>query len=254
MPSIYVGFDPRETAAFAVCVNSIARRLSTYIPIYGLVLSDLQRAGLYTRPIETRPSAADKPVMWDTISDAPMSTQHANARFLVPHIARMVNAPHARGGWALFMDGDMMVTSDLSRMFESLDSQYAVYCVKHRHEPEPGVKMDGQQQTRYARKNWSSFMAFNLGHPSNRALTPALVNSVPGRDLHRFCWLKDDEIGELDQSYNFLVGHSDPEIAPDVIHFTDGVPDMAGYENVPFAGAWREELNAWARGNLVLPA
>jgi hypothetical protein len=120
--------------------------------------------------------------------------------------------------------------------------------VKHQFAPPAGVKMDGQRQTQYSRKNWSSFLIFNCGHPSNRCLTSSvdMANTLPGRDLHRFCWLRDDEIGEIDASWNFLVGHSDPEIDPDVVHFTDGVPDMPGYENVPFADEWRGERNRWA--------
>lgn len=215
-------------------------------PVYGLVLADLQKAGLYSRPIEWRKSAADRPIMWDVISDAPMSTEHANSRFLLPHLARF--------GWALFMDGDMLVRGNVGTMMRNLDPGFAVYCVKHSFDPPVGVKMDGQTQTRYARKNWSSFMVFNCDHPANRALTPEMVNTLPGRDLHRLCWLDDELIGELDQSWNFLVGHTDPEIDPDVVHFTDGVPDMPGYENVAFANEWRAARNAWAMGALSLPS
>ncbi len=240
--SIWVGWDPREAAAFAVAKSSIQKYLTRPIPVYGLVLNDLVRRGLYMRPTEIRPSAADRPVMWDVISDAPMSTQHANARFLVPHLAGH--------GWALFMDGDMLVRDNLARVFEGLDSSKAVYCVKHRYEPPPGIKMDGQEQTRYARKNWSSFLIFNCDHEANRKLTVPMVNAVPGRDLHRFCWLNDDEIGELGPEYNFLVGHSSLSVEPRVVHFTEGLPDMAGYENVEYADEWRSERDEWARGPL----
>lgn len=236
--SIYIGWDPREADAFAVARQTARYHLNTPVPIRGLVLSDLQEAGLYTRPLEYRASAADRPVMWDVISDAPMSTQHANARFLVPYLAKE--------GWALFMDGDMMVRANLNQVFEGLDRSKAVYCVQHRHEPEPGVKMDGQYQTRYARKNWTSFIIFNCDHPSNRKLTVEAVNTLPGRDLHRLCWLDDSEIGALDPCWNFLVGHTDPSIEPKVVHWTDGVPSMAGYENAPYADEWRAELMRWA--------
>jgi hypothetical protein len=74
-----------------------------------------------------------------------------------------------------------------------------------------------------------------------------MVNSAPGRDLHRLCWIKDDDlIGELSPEWNWLVGESSPEVHPSVIHFTSGLPDMPGYENVAFAAEWREELNRWA--------
>src|SRR6266404_4304607 len=98
--SIWIGWDPREAAAFAVARASCRRHLTRPIPIRGLLLEDLQKAGLYTRAIEYRPSAADKPIMWDVVSDAPMSTQHACARFFVPMLAKT--------GWALFCDGDVM--------------------------------------------------------------------------------------------------------------------------------------------------
>jgi hypothetical protein len=237
--SIYVGWDPREADAFAVACRSIRRHLNTPYPIYGLVLADLQKKGLYTRPIEYRPSAADRPVMWDVVSDAPQSTEHANARFLVPHLAKK--------GWAMFTDGDVLARANLGRMLEELNPHYAVYCVKHQHVPAGTLKMDGQVQTSYSRKNWSSVMVFNCEHPANKSLTPELFNTIPGRDLHRMCWLRDDEIGELPPEYNFLVGHTDPAIDPKIVHFTDGTPAMPGYENVPFADEWRSELSRWAR-------
>lgn len=230
--SIYVGWDPREADAFAVAMSSIARRLSAPIPLHSLVLAVLESQGLYRRPTQWRPGPASRPVMWDIISDAPMSTEHANARFLVPHLAKE--------GWALFLDGDMLVRSDLAEVFEGLDPAKAVYCVQHRQTPSGSVKMDGQVQAAYARKNWSSFCIFNADHPANRALTVDLVNSAPGRELHRFCWLADDLIGALDPTWNVLVGPEEPKVA----HFTHGLPDMAGYEDVPFAAEWREELAA----------
>lgn len=236
--SIFIGWDPREAAAFAVCRHSIKRHLSQDIPVHGLVLDDLKAKGLYQRPMEWRKSALDKPIMWDVISDAPMSTEHANARFLVKHLAQE--------GWALFCDGDVLWRHDPVELFNSLDPKYAVYCVKHRHEPPPGIKMDGQEQTRYARKNWTSVLAINCDHVANRSLTLDVVNKAPGRDLHRLFWIADCDIGELDPSWNYLVGHTDPSIEPKAVHFTDGVPDMAGYESVEYADVWREELNAWA--------
>jgi lipopolysaccharide biosynthesis glycosyltransferase len=240
--SIWIGWDPREAAAFAVARHSIRRHLTQAIPIFGLVLDYLRASGLYSRPMEWKQSAADKPIMWDTISDAPMATEHACARFLVPYLAK--------SGWALFVDGDTLFRGNVGHLFEQLDESKAVYCVHHRHEPQPGMKMDGQNQTKYSRKNWSSFLVFNCDHPSNKALTLELINTVPGRDLHRFCWLKDSEIGELGPEWNFLVGHTDPSVEPKVVHFTEGLPDMPGYEAQAYANEWREARNSWAQGAL----
>ena len=63
---IFIGYDPRETAAFAVARHSINRHSSVKLPVYGLVLSSLCAVGLYSRRIERREG-----VMWDVISEAP---------------------------------------------------------------------------------------------------------------------------------------------------------------------------------------
>lgn len=242
--SIWIGWDPREAAAFAVARSSIRRHLTQPIPVRGLILDDLVSSGLYTRPTSMKINGEGRAEMVDLLSaradyDGRIATQHANARFLVPHLAG--------SGWALFMDGDMLVRGNLARMFSSLDPSKAVYCVKHRHDPTSGMKMDGQVQTRYAQKNWSSFIVWNVNHKANAALTLDLINTAPGRDLHALCWIKNDDlIGELPVAYNWLAGHSDPAIDPVVVHHTDGVPDMPGYENAPFSQEWREELRRWA--------
>jgi hypothetical protein len=243
--SIWIGWDPREAAAFALARYSVRRHLTQAIPIRGLILSDLQKAGLYTRPTEITVNGDGRRQLIDVLSkregyDGRISTEHACSRFLVPHLAK--------SGWALFMDGDMLVRGNLARMFEKLNPRFAIYCVKHVHEPEQTTKMDGQLQTRYSRKNWSSFMVFNCEHPANRALTVEMVNAVPGRDLHRFCWIDDEEvIGELSPEWNYLVGCSQKVENPKVIHFTLGPPDMAGYDNCEFSDEWRSQQIEWAK-------
>jgi lipopolysaccharide biosynthesis glycosyltransferase len=232
--SIWIGFDPREAAAYAICRDSIRRNLTQPIPIHGVVLDDMRRDGLYTRPIEFRDGQ-----LYDPISAAPMSTEFAISRFFVPTMAER--------GWALFMDCDMLVRTSLVRLFESLDPRYAVYCVKHSHVPNEIVKMDGQTQTKYPRKNWSSFCVFNCDHTANKRLNVRSLNKLPGRDLHAFCWLHDDEIGELGPEWNYLVGISQETIRPNVIHYTKGGPWMDGFEEVEFADQWNEALRVWAR-------
>jgi hypothetical protein len=233
MHSIWLGFDPRETAAYAVAKYSIDRWLTQPIPVKGIVLDRLKQRGLYYRPTERRDGR-----LWDTISEAPMATEFAISRFLTPLLAKK--------GWALFADCDVMARRSLVRLFELADPNYAVMCVKHSHEPPEGVKMDGQAQTRYARKNWSSVVLFNAEHPSNKLLTVEMVNRLPGRDLHRFCWLEDREIGELPAEWNYLVGHTQIDGEPALVHFTEGLPSMPGYEDVPYANEWRTTLHQWA--------
>ena len=237
---IYIGSDPREASAFAVARESLKRRLTVPFPVSGLVLDVLKAQGIYWRPTEKRLGK-----LWDVISQAPMSTEFAISRFLVPHLNG------GRGGYELFMDCDMLVKGNVCRLFDEIrqkGERKAVWCVKHEHIPTSTTKMDGQEQTFYTRKNWSSFMVFNCDHPANKRLTLELVNSARGRDLHNFCWLQDDEIGELDPKWNYLVGHTElpANVEPKVIHYTDGGPWFHGFENVEYANDWRSELNRWA--------
>ena len=231
--TIYIGYDPREEAAFGVCLSSLLSRMSEPIPVHKLALGELRARGLYTRPTTHKGNHLIDMLSARDDYDGAMSTEHAIARFFVPLLAK--------SGWVLFMDGDMLVRDDICKVFEGLDDTKAVYCVQHDHRPPTDAKMDGQIQTRYYRKNWSSFLIFNCDHPAHKCL-PKIVNDIPGRDLHAFGWLEDEEIGKLDQKWNYLVGWTDARVEPAVVHFTEGLPDMPGYSNVAYADEWRAEL------------
>jgi hypothetical protein len=241
---IFIGFDPREYAAFAVAKESI-RQFDRHVLINGLVLSDLQERGLYTRPTTMRLGK-----LWDEISGAHMSTEFANSRFLIPEIVRRQTMDWSPGGWALFMDCDVMARVNLSgpgQLREQLDDDKAVMCVKHDHQPFGNIKMDGQEQTAYPRKNWSSVMAINCDHDANKLLTMELVNSRPGRDLHAMCWLKDEDIGELGPEWNWIPGVSDSAVVPKLVHWSEGGPWFENFKNVPYADEWRYHLTRLAR-------
>ena len=125
------------------------------------------------------------------------------------------------------------------------DDQYALMCVKHDYVPKDSVKMDGQKQVAYPRKNWSSCILWNCGHESNQILTPQIVNSeyVSGAFLHRFQWLDDREIGELPLEWNWLEGEYDkPENPPAVIHYTNGGPWFEECQDVDYADLWNESI------------
>jgi hypothetical protein len=238
--SIYLGFEPRQPEAYAVARHTFSRS-SGPIKVRGLNLVDVREAGLYRRETTI---VDDR--LYDVISEHPMATEHAISRFLTPILAKE--------GWALFSDCDVMKRAgpslwDLMLLAERNHSDEAIVCVKHDYTPTTETKMDGQVQSLYGRKNWSSFMLFNCDHPANRALTVDLINSVPGRDLHRFCWLEDESlIGELEPSWNFLVGHTSPTVEAWVAHFTEGLPDVPGFEDCAYADEWRQAYREWVRG------
>ena len=80
-----------------------------------------------------------------------------------------------------------------------------------------------------------------------------MVNSLPGRDLHRFCWLKDDEIGELPPEWNYLVGITPMTVKPKLLHFTEGFPVFPGYEAGPWADVWLKSWRVWTPRGLRIP-
>ena len=137
----------------------------------------------------------------------------------------------------------MLARANLYELKSLLDDSKAVLCVQHDHRPSFNVKMDGQEQTSYPRKNWSSVMAINVDHPANDALTIELVNAKPGRDLHRFCWLDETDVGALPPEWNVLVGHTDEVRDPKIVHFTDGGPWFEAFRNVPYADEWFSVLD-----------
>lgn len=243
--SIWIGYDSREATAFAVAVHTI-RRFDRYTPIFGVVLADLQERGLYRRPTRTIINGDGRQHLIDELSirddyDGTITTEHANARFLVRHLVKERTKLGEPLGWALFTDCDVMWRASPDHLFALADPSKALMCVHHDHRPTEKVKMDGQVQTIYPRKNQSSVKLINCDHPANAALTIDLFNTLPGRDLHRFCHLDDTEIGELPPEWNYLVGFSKlPEgVEPKLVHFTRGLPDMAGWENQEYADEWR---------------
>jgi hypothetical protein len=235
MLEIVAGWESREAIGHSVCQFSAIRRTTEPLCFIPLMEKPLRFRGLYQRPHEDRNGQ-----LWDVISDAPMATTFAVSRFLTPWLAT--------ADWVLSCDfADMLFMADPAKLFAHADERFAVQVVKHRYQPSESLKMDGQAQTVYARKNWSSVILWNRKHRSNWRLTEKMVNTLPGRDLHRFCWLKDHEIGDLPSEWNWLVG-AEPEyetlgdVKPALLHYTSGLPTMRGYESGPWVREWRQEL------------
>jgi lipopolysaccharide biosynthesis glycosyltransferase len=227
---VYVGYDSREDIAWQVCRFSLLRHASSSVEIYPLKQLTLRELGLYTR----EPDRA--------------STEFSLTRFLTPYIA-------AHEGWTLFVDCDFVFTTDILQLLEGRDRRKAVYVVKHNYTPAKTIKMDGQVQTSYPRKNWSSFMLFNNAHPQVRALTPEVVNRESPGFLHRFMWIDDEAlIGELPLAWNFLEGeYPKPERLPNAIHYTNGGPWFPNHQNVTYADLWVAERDRYLAASARTP-
>lgn len=238
---VYIGWDPRETVAWQVAQASLLRNCGGHVLVHKLALQELRDRGLYRRPTTVREDGR----LIDEVSrtadyDGSMSTEHACARFFLPYLLRhFVDA-----SWVMFMDGDVLLRGDVCEAFmHCQDQSKALWCVQHQHKPARNTKMDGCVQTSYRRKNWSSVMILNMAHPAHRRLTLENLNTLPGRDLHAFYWLFDEEIGRLPHRWNYLVGYNKPigGDSPKLVHFTEGLPNMPGYEACEYADEWWAE-------------
>lgn len=216
---IFVGYDIREDIAYQVCEYSLKKHqpLAEVIP---LKQKEVREAGLYTRPV-------------DPLS----STEFTFTRFLVPYLSDY-------RGWAVFVDCDFVFIGDVSQLFDLADDRYAVLVVKHNYTPKESIKMDGCKQLSYPRKNWSSMILWNCSHPSNRQVDLNMVNTQTGQYLHRFQWLKDEEIGELRPEWNWLVDwYEEPRDGyPKALHYTEGGPWFQEYRRCQYHEIWKEYL------------
>lgn len=223
---VFIGHDTREQVAYDAAKHSIAK-YNADLQISGIYLNVCKSSGLYYRPTATKNGH-----LFDIFSNAPMATEFALTRFLVPWLAPK------NCKWALFMDCDIIARCDLMDVMKLADPKYAVMCVKHDVEHGVGKKMDDCKQTSYKRKNWSSVVLWNLEHPANKRLTLREVNTVKGLHLHQFFWLKDHEIGELPNEWNHLVGLLPCNKDAKIVHYTLGTPNLIGYENCEHSNEW----------------
>ena len=217
---VFIGWDSREQDAYDVCIKSLKEHASEELDIVPIIREALIETGEYYRP---QPEAG--------------SVEFTYTRFLTPYLAN-------HSGWALFIDCDFLFTKDVAELFAMANDKYALMCVKHDYVPRNAVKMDGQKQVSYPRKNWSSCILWNCGHPSNKALTKDIVSTESGAYLHRFQFLNDAEIGEIPLEWNWLEGEYDkPDTPPAVIHFTNGGPWFENWQDVDYADLWRGYLD-----------
>jgi lipopolysaccharide biosynthesis glycosyltransferase len=214
MIPIFIGYDPRETIAYHVCTNSIIRQSSQPVSINPLALNIL---GDYK----------------ETHTDG--SNHFIYSRFLVPHLM-------GYKGWAIFMDGDMLLRDDITKLWNLRDESKAVMVVKHDYQTRMTEKYLGSKNENYPRKNWSSVILWNCEHPANRVATPEFVQSATGAQVHRFEWLDDSLIGELPKEWNWLDIEYDHNLDAKLVHYTLGTPCFHEFaDRGSFANEWHRE-------------
>lgn len=210
---IFIGYDKREASAYHVCVQSLIEHSSEPLEIHPLALNNMER--FY----------------------AERHTDGSNAfiysRFLVPYLCGFA-------GWAIFLDGDMLVRRDIAELWNNRRADRGVQVVQHDYRTRFPVKYLGNKNDDYPRKNWSSVILWNCGFFPNRQLTPEFVAQQPGSFLHRFGWLRDLQIDGLPPEWNHLTMEQDANPSAALYHYTVGLPAFDGYDKQEGAKEWFE--------------
>ena len=218
MRNIFIGFDPREAVAYHVCSNSLIRHANEPLAITPLALNTFK--GHYQEGPRV------------TLEGYLPTNQFIFSRFLVPYLMDYK-------GWALFIDGDMIVTEDIGNLFNLADESMAVQVVQHDYKTKFPIKYLNQVNGDYPRKNWTSVMLFNCAHPDNRKLSPEYVRNASGKELHRIEWT--DAVGSLPIEWNWLADEYGENFNAKLIHYTTGTPCFHEYATTPMANLWHKE-------------
>jgi lipopolysaccharide biosynthesis glycosyltransferase len=205
-----VGFDQREAIAYHVFCQSVLERSSS--PVRFTPLSE----NTLTNYKETHPDGSNKFIY---------------SRFLTPYLSEYK-------GWAIFADGDMVCQADITDLWNLRDESKAVQVVKHDYKTKAQIKYLGNKNENYPRKNWSSLILWNCEHPANKLLTPDFIQSQPGSFLHRFSWLSDELIGELQAEWNWLAIEYPENPEAKIIHYTLGTPCFKDYSKESMSDIW----------------
>jgi lipopolysaccharide biosynthesis glycosyltransferase len=217
---LFCGYDPREAAAYHVFCESVIR--SSHFPVSFIPLH--------------------KPMLGGFDGQRDGTNAFIFSRYLVPLLCEYE-------GWAIFADGDMVVTRDILELW-NYQSEYfdkAACVVKHDYKTRHPRKYRGSylesSNVDYPRKNWSSLILWNCGHPANKVLTHEYVRNAKPQEIHRFSWLQDRQIGELPPEWNHLVGEHGPSSAA-LHHYTLGVPGFRHYADDYSSWNWHASLNS----------
>jgi lipopolysaccharide biosynthesis glycosyltransferase len=209
--NLIVGFDQREAVAYHVFCQTIIDRA--------------------TMPVQFLPLAENTLNKYKEVhTDG--SNKFIYSRFLTPYLMNF-------SGWAIFADGDMVCQADISELWALRDENKAVQVVKHDYKTRAAKKYLGNKNEDYPKKNWSSLILWNCGHPENTILTPEFIQNQPGSYLHRFSWLGDNLIGGLDLEWNWLAIEYPDNPNAKLIHYTLGTPCFKDYSNESMSDVWK---------------
>lgn len=213
--NLIVGFDQREAVAYHVFCQTIIDRA--------------------TMPVQFIPLAENTINKYKELhTDG--SNKFIYSRFLTPYLMDF-------SGWAIFADGDMVCQADISELWSLRDEGKAVQVVQHDYKTKSVKKYLGNKNEDYPRKNWSSLILWNCGHPANAILTPEFIQSQPGSYLHRFSWLGDELIGGLELEWNWLAIEYPENPNAKLIHYTLGTPCFKDYAGQSMSDVWKRNYH-----------
>ena len=190
MLKVFIGYDHRQPVSYTVLQHSIFNHATVPVAITPLVLHQLPitRVGL---------------------------TPFTYSRFLVPYLCNYQ-------GWALFLDIDMIVRDDITKLFELADDKYAVMVANN---PDPKLAFER-----------ASVMLFNCA--KCKVLTPEFIEDKDNTGLHQIKWVDPSEIGTLPHEWNHLVGYDEPSPNAALLHYTQGVPCFPETLDSDYAQDW----------------
>jgi len=183
---IFIGIDPRQPLSYNVCRYSIERRAS--------------------KPVDIQPLRLD----WMPVKRRGL-TDFSFSRYLVPYLC-------GYEGQALFMDPDMIVLDDITKLEELVSPTDSVSVVKNQR-----------------RFEWSSLMYFNNSYCEK--LTPKLVETGTPQN---FEWAY--KVGALPDEWNHLVGYDAPKDAK-IVHYTMGIPCWPETKDCEYSKEWHKEAS-----------
>ncbi len=214
--NMIVGFDQREAIAYHTFTQSIIEKSSVPVSFTPLAINSLKNY---------KENHTDR------------SNDFVYSRFLTPYLNNFQ-------GWSIFADGDMICQADIKELWDLRDESKAVLVVKHNYQTKQNIKYLGNMNENYPKKNWSSLILWNCGHPKHKILTPEFISNQSGKYLHRFSWLDEEDIGELPIEWNWLAIEYPINASAKIIHYTLGTPCFKNYKDTDMAEIW---INTYKR-------